>query len=187
MKKLLLKIGLLLTGFAAMPSWGITINDGGLFNGQNVGQVDSFIAQESHTGPGGDPAGETIWVNSVLGVLTPSVTFTIKYDPVTYYATDAANHFAFELADNIDYFLVKNSTYRALFENNDNFGWGVFDTTPLLSGFNLPDDSSYQISHVTQFSSGDTVIIDIPEPLTVTLFFMGMLCFLVARRKKHSK
>lgn len=185
MRKLLLSIGLLLVGFSAMSSWAISINDGGTYNGQNVGQLDYLIDQQFHNGPGGNPAGETSWVNNVLAAqpAAPSVTFATKYDPVTYYTTDTANHFAFQLAENVDYFMIKNSTYRALFENKNNFGWGVFDTTLLDNGFNLPDANSYQISHVTQFVSDEPRTTNIPEPQTMTVLFLGILCLLVARRK----
>lgn len=185
MEKLLLRIAILLITFSVMPSWSITINDGGDYNGQDVGQLDSLITQQFHNGSGGNPAGETTWANFVVQAPATSVTYSNKFDPVTYYSTDTTNHYAFLLADNIDYFLIKNANYRALYQNVDKLGWGVFDTSPLLEGFNLGDGHEFQISHVTQFTIDGITTSNIPEPQTIYLLLIGLICLLTTRFKKN--
>ena len=45
MLKNLLKTGIILAGFVSFPGWAILINDGGAFDGTDVGVLDTFIAE----------------------------------------------------------------------------------------------------------------------------------------------
>ena len=174
MIKRLLQVGLVLAGFASMPSWAvpITINDGGVFDGTDVGLIDVFIAEDAKQG---NPADETAWVNTILSGMGITVEYEVKAETVTYFSTDATGVFAFDLTPaSADYFIVKNSTRIALFENLADIDWGVFDTALLSSDMNLPDDP-YFISHVTQFS--------VPEPGMVGLLAIGLIGMVVTRRR----
>ena len=174
MIKRLLQVGLVLAGFASMPSWAILINDGGVFDGTNVGVVDTLLAEAESVG---NPLSEEDWVNSILATTT-TVTYTIKTEPVTYFSTDALDVFAFELATvpGPDYFLVKNATHMALFENLADINWGVFDTSLLTNDLNLPDLEEFTISHVTEFNA-------VPEPGMAGLLGIGLLGMVVTRRR----
>jgi hypothetical protein len=178
MKKFILVSSLLVV--FANPSWGIMINDSsaGTDDGIDVGSVDTYI---SHTNllSNSNPTTETTWVN---GVLTSPATFVVKDEPVTYYGTDTANTFAFSLSSTSEYFVIKNATYWALYQNQAELGWGVFDSTLLLGGMNL--SSGTTISHVSQFDSGTT---SVPEPSTTLLLGAGLLGFGLYSRKRSKK
>lgn len=179
MIKRLLQIGLILSGFASMPCWAILIVDvtpGSLIDGADVGSVDLFMAEADKAG---NPADETIWVNSILLGIGTGVTvqYEVKTEDVMYFSTDTSDVFAFELVDDSDYFLVKNSTRMALFENLADIDWGVFDTNFLSDAMNIPGDD-YTISHVTQFNSTA-----VPEPGMVGLLAIGLLGMVATRRR----
>ena len=178
MTKLVLVSSLLV--LFANPSWAIMIDDtsAGLQNGTDVGVVDTYI--NSVTGlSNSSPTTETTWVNSVLSSSAITTTFVVKDDPVRYYETDTANTFAFSMTSTADYFVIKNATYWALYRNQNDLGWGVFDPTLLPSGMNL--SSGTTISHVSQFNSTS-----VPEPSTTLLLGAGLLGFGLYSRK-HSK
>lgn len=179
MIKHFLQFVLLLACFVALPSWAILITDtnAGGDNGANVGLLDTFVIEEAKVN---GEAAELAWVNDKLGA--GSVSWVTKYDPVPYFETNADDTFAFKLADGVDYFLVKNATRIALFENLADLSWGVFDTDLLSGSMNLPDDE-YEISHVSQFTGGVGTT-RISEPNTVILLAMALLCLLITRRKK---
>ena len=181
MIKRLLQVGIILAGFASMPSWGILINDGGTYQGTDVGGVDTFKAEDAKAG---STAAETIWVNSILGSEGITVQYEVKAQDVVYYSTDGISAtggvFALDLRPtSADYFLVKNGTRMALFENLANIDWGVFDTGFLSDAMKLPDPDGYVISHVTQFNPNA-----VPEPGMVGLLAIGVLGMLVRRRMK---
>ena len=183
MIKRILQVGILLTGFVSVSAWAILINDAGAGanNGINVGFIDTFIGEGAKQG---NPTSETTWVNGVLSGVT--ATFEVKNGPVPYFFTDSAGVFAFELgAADIDYFLIKNATRIALFENLADYGWGVFDSSSLSGSMNLPS-SGYTISHVTQFSSDRVTTppppVSVSEPGLVGLLAMGLIAMGVARR-----
>jgi hypothetical protein len=179
MKKFILVSSLLV--LFATPSWAILIDDSsaGGQNGTDVGVLDTYIA--SVTGlSNSNPTTETTWVNSVLS--GGGTTFVVKDDPVRYYGTDTANTFAFSMSSTEEYFVIKNATYWALFQNQADLGWGVFDSTLLPSGMNL--SSGTTISHVSQFDSGST---SVPEPSTTLLLGAGLLGFGLYSRKRSKK
>lgn len=176
MIKRLLQVGLILAGFASMPSWAILISDtnAGIFDGTDVGIVDAFIAEADKAG---NPVAETAWVNTILSGMGITVEYEVKTEDVAYFSTDTTDVFAFDLRPaSADYFIVKNSTRIALFKNLMDIDWGVFDTGDLSSTMNLPSDQ-FIISHVTQFNSA------VPEPDMVALLAIGLLGMIVARRR----
>ncbi len=110
-----------------------------------------------------------------IGYSSPAVTSDRIY--ITGMDESTGYIFAFELAAQTDYFLVKNATRMALFENLADINWGVFDTASLSGAMNLPTED-FTISHVSQFNSTS-----VPEPGMVGLLAIGLLGVVVARRK----
>ena len=149
-----LMLGLSMTGVQAST---ITADD--------YGAVDLFLVEADKVG---STQAEADWVNDYLGT---DITFTVKNEDVVYHPTDIANIFAFNIAEPGDYFIVKNSTRMALFENYEFLDWGVFNTALLSDGMNLPDFDEYTISHVTQFG-GPAVV---PAPGALLLMLSGLM------------
>jgi hypothetical protein len=151
----------------------------------DVGDVDYLVAVDEMQG-NSNPVTETTWVNDTLNGINPdapTVEYTIKTEDVPYYATDVDGVYAFALEEPVpDFFLVKNSTDIALFQNNIDLSWGVFDIAE-MDGFHLGDD--FTISHVTQFDIDDGDRNVVPVPPAVWLFGSGLLGLVgVARRKE---
>ena len=178
MIKRLLQVGLVLAGFASMPSWAIFISDttAGALDGADVGVVDTFVSATTEIL--GSPASEETWVNSVI---SDTFEYTITTEDVAYFYTDVIDVFAFELAaaTEPDYYLIKNSTVSALFTNLADLNWGVFDVSLIVDidgnviDMNIPT-SGFTISHVTQ---------SVPEPGMVGLLAIGLLGMVVTRRR----
>jgi len=203
----LIAFGVLAFGATASA---ITINDGGIYHNTIVGDVDFFLAADEKVG---NETEETIWVNNFLSP-NDTVTYEVKSENVPYYSTDGTNIFAFSLMNSDprpDYFLIKNATYMALFENIAYVGWGVFDITDIKIeneagvlesikinlGNELEGDGDvWQISHVTEFvSTGDrglcnpnldpTCISAVPIPASIWLITSGLIGLVaVGRRRK---
>lgn len=162
------------------PASAYTIQ-GSALAGTDVGGLDTFLSQK-HKLANSSPTTETNWVNSILD---PDTTFVLKEEKVTYYATESATVFAFELQSEPGYFLVKNATWWALFENNANSDWGVIDISLLDPGFNLHKLNDMTISHVTEF--GQFTQIQVPEPSSLLVVGLGLLGLCAARRRAQKK
>lgn len=182
MIKQLLQVGIILAGFASMPSWGIAIV-GGTYNGTNVGGLDDFLIQDD-TLANSNPATETDFVKNYLtsqSIDITNLTFEFKVEPAPIFDTDTANVFASDIATTpsglIDFFIVKNSKSWALFGNNADKDWAVFDATT-MTDMNVGNDTT--ISHLTVFSNGGA---NVPEPSIVALLGIGLLGMVVARRR----
>ncbi|MGB5260934.1 MAG: PEP-CTERM sorting domain-containing protein [Gammaproteobacteria bacterium] len=176
MIKQILQAGLILTGMITTPSWAVMITSG-LASGTSAGAIDSFIAEAAKAG---NPTNETAWVNSILG--TSGLSYTVKTSNVSYYKTDVTNVFALSLTAQPSYFLIKNATRMALFQNLAGVDWGVFDTSLLSSGkksINLPS-GGFTISHVTHFGGGGGNG-SVPEPGVVALLGIGLLGMVTLR------
>lgn len=164
----------LLLGFQTAAN-AIVISDtfAGAANGTNVGLIDLLLAEDSHKG---SPTDELAWVNTILS--PNSTTYNgFKTESVDFYFTDTANVYAFSLASQPGYYIMKNSTRVALFENKGELGWGVFDLSQFNYDMKLGD---LKISHVTEFGGGSTV--QVAEPQTLLLLALGLLGLAASRR-----
>jgi hypothetical protein len=173
--RLVLPLGL---AMASASSWAIVIV-GGPNDGVNVGVLDTLLGQQFHTGPGGNPAGEEAWAEGILGF---DLSFDGKDETINIYNTDTTSVRAFGLSFAPGYFVLKNSTYRALFANLGSADWGVIDKSLLNSGFNL---NGTTISHATQFNDPrdpgpdpepgpDPVPNPVPVPVPGTALLLGL-------------
>lgn len=150
---------------------------GGYFAGTNVGTLDILLGQTTGLA-NSNPTTETKWVNSLLN---PDTTFTVKEEKVSYFATESANIFAFQLQESPQYFLIKNSKWWGLFENTANANWGVVNFSSLNPGFKLSDLKGTTISHVSEF--GKFPEIKVPEPSSLFLIGLGLIGLGIARKR----
>jgi len=171
-----------------------TINEGTL-DGTDVGLVDTLkeVIDKTSTawtdlyGNGNSTADETAWVNDTLS--TTGITFEIKTETVSYFSTDIIDVFAFAFnPTGDDYFIVKNATYLALFENLASLDYGVFNASALPSEMNI-SSGGVTISHVSSFNDPNSPPIiepgpTIPEPTSIFLIGTGLLGLFGASRKK---
>ena len=124
-------------------------------------------------GNGSNPTVELCWANSVLGT---SLTGYNKTEGVPIYQTNEDPFvIAFQLPGDGP-FVVKNSTWHAVYTNHDERGWGVININD-VPGLKL-NGGTTNISHVTS--------VGVPEPGTLVLLGTGIAMMgLRVRRKKH--
>ena len=138
---------------------------GGIYDGTDVGKVDELINQTNSLANSGINT-ELNWVNPLLGSDYGDSNAS-KTEDVVYYATNVTDVFAFALNAEYDYYIIKNSTFWALFKNEGNLDWAVFfvgDGGLNSDDFNIPS-GSMQISHVT----------GVPEPSSVALIVLSLV------------
>jgi hypothetical protein len=157
----------------AQPSWAIIITEGP-DTGTDVGGVDTLIDTAELTNSGG---AELAWLQGLL----PGATILPQEQDVAYFDTNQANVYAFLLDPAADYFMIKNATWHALFENNASDSWAVFNSSLLPAGMNLGGDR-FTISHVRAINPTTTV----PEPSSLALLGLSMLGLAIARRRNRS-
>lgn len=162
----------------SQASWAIAITENPHI-GVDVGAVDSLIgtAQLANSGNA-----ENKWLKDWF----PSAEILPQEQSVVYYDTNVLGVYAFLLNPIADYFMIKNSTWHALFENNEENGWGVFDTSKLPTGMNLGGER-FTISHIRVINDPNTPPpTSVPEPTTLTLLGLGLLALGFARRRKQA-
>ncbi len=169
-------LALCLAGHA--PAYTIGLTD--------VGRLDKFLMETGAVrgdnngalpGKGSSVSNELAWVNTKLD---PDTTFTSREESVDYFRVDGQrNIFAFQLKYAPAYFVIKNSTNWALYENNASYDWGVFQLSDLqLSRWNLGGSGTLIISHVTEFGR-----VEVSEPGALVLLALGVCCLVSARRR----
>lgn len=154
----------------ATNSWGYTISGGVT----NVGSLDALIGISQL--PNSGQQTETDWVNSLLN---PDTTFTTKTETVSYSLVDGQTSiYTFALQSDPGWYIVKNATWSALFQNAASVDWAVFDDNLLPGGMNLGGTGELTISHVSEFGGSTSV----PEPSSLTLLVAGLLGLVATRR-----
>lgn len=154
-------------------SWSYTIDSGAI----DVGGQDQLV-QWTNSLANSNPTTETNWVNSILN---PDTTFTLKTETVSYQEVDDGGAWAFALQSDPGFYVIKNATFWALFDNKAALDWAVFNLDGLPSGINLGGSGELTISHVSEFSGTTSV----PEPSTMSLIAIGLLGLVAARHYAH--
>lgn len=160
----------------------------------NVGILDSLVPDGSTTLANSGDATELAWINQTLladNLITTAFTLA-DYSKITgsggsnWDTTDQSGVFAFALADDPAYFLIKTGnglgTYSDfLFANNVSLDWAVIQLADL--GFNDIQNVT-GISHISEVGGGTT---QVPEPGMLLMFGSGLVCLGFFGRKKFRK
>lgn len=192
---------LLLVGAVLPPAaHAYTINSGAT----DVGGLDIFKGAQYKSG-NSNPAAEEAFIESLAGGLD----YIWKTGSLTATATDQSSDvLAAYISPGDDYYVLKNSTYMAAFQNVAFIDWVVFDTTisltlqekvngelvettqPFSYFFNL-SDTQLAISHISLFDSSSNPPSDnpggdptVPAPAPLALM-VPMMAGLMWRRKRN--
>jgi hypothetical protein len=184
MKNLLLSALFVLGISANTIAQAVMINDSnaGIYDGTDAGAIDTLLEVRTKADY---LASGLSQIDFELDFINDHATTVYTYNVddyktanVDYYGTDTANVYAFGPADLGDFFIVKNSTFWGLFQNNEELDWGVILASVLPQRMNIPSDTM-SISHVTATPVTTTV----PEPSLLLMMGTGLIGFGFARRK----
>ncbi|MBU0945291.1 MAG: PEP-CTERM sorting domain-containing protein [Proteobacteria bacterium] len=168
----------------------------------DVGSIDTLLFSTSLKNSGEQT--ELDWVNDILELSGDEMYLsfikdTNSADPWTWYATDTAGIFAYELQSVPVHFLIKTGVIKVdgektdthfLYSNEAGTGWAVID----LSELGVTDLTKIaKLSHLDEF--GDTTVSQpppfdsapVPEPATMLLFGTGLAGLLSSKLRKKNK
>jgi hypothetical protein len=151
----------------------------------NVGSVDNLINSAKLANSG--DATEIAWVNSVLGTsfTTDDLTkYTNSSPGWLWEETSVDGVWAIDLKTDPEYFYIKTGGGAAtagdfdhfLYENLDDFNWGVVD----LLAIGVEINNWGAISHVGEIGGQGT---EVPEPGTMVLLGLGLIGLAGLRKK----
>jgi hypothetical protein len=192
--KILALVSLLLASFGTQ-AYSITDNGSTI----DVGGLDTFLSAAPKAG---SITAEEAWIESIVGTLD----FIRKDETLTAFPTiEDTEVLAVDIVPGDDYYVLKNATYMAAFENVVEIDWAVFDTGATITITELVDDvevdttaafseffnlgDQVEVSHITLFDSGGGGgggggggIDQVPVPAPLALIGLGVLGLGFTRR-----